>query len=151
VPCREHLAQLRRRQASFDELNAAVLVVSFEPPRQAARMARALGLPFPVLSDPDRRAYAAFGLRRGARERVWSWETAGAYLKGMTRGTLPRRPRGDINQLGGDFVIAPDGRLAFAYRGDTPADRPSVDTLLAAVRDAVAARPIRPDRPTGAG
>jgi len=136
VPCRGHLAQLRRRQRDFDRLGAAVLVVSFEAPRQAARMARTLGLPYPVLSDPERRAYRAFGLRRGERGRVWGWRTAGAYLRGLARGTLPRRPHGDTGQLGGDFVIDREGAIVFAFRGETPADRPSVDALLDAVRGA---------------
>jgi peroxiredoxin len=131
---------LRRRQQDFDELNVAVLVVSFEPPRQAARVARTLGLPYPVLSDPDRRAYRMFGLKQGQRERLWSTETAGAYLRGLLRGTLPRRPRGDTAQLGGDFVIDARGRIVFAHRGTSPADRPQVSALVDALREAVEAR-----------
>lgn len=145
MPCREHLAQLRRQQRALDGLGAAVLVVSFEPPAQAARMATTLGLPYPVLSDPDRRGYQAFDLKQGEREKLWSWQTAGAYVKGLARGTLPRRPRGDLTQLGGDFVIDAEGRVVFAHRGETPADRPSAGDLLAAVRRAAGARESPPD------
>jgi len=138
VPCREHLAQLRRQQRTFDELNAAVLVVSFEPPEQVARLAPTLGLPYPVLSDPERRAYQAFGLTLGERHRLWSWQTAGAYLRGIARGTLPRRPHGDTAQLGGDVVIDREGRIVYAHRGASPADRPRVADLVTALREASA-------------
>jgi len=39
----------------------------------------------------------------------------------------------DLRQMGGDFVVSPDGRLAFAYASHDPADCPSVDDLLAAI------------------
>jgi hypothetical protein len=138
VPCREHLAQLRGQQKELDGLGAAVLIVSFEPPAQAVRLARTLGLPYPVLSDPERSAYRAFGLGQGSRERLWSRQTAGAYLRGLKDGHLPRWPRGDVAQLGGDFVINPEGNVTFAYRGTTPADRPPVAELVEAVRRSVA-------------
>ena len=138
---------MRRQQQILDELGAAVLVVSFEPPEQAERLARTLRLPYPVLSDPERRAYRAFGLTLGEQAQLWSWETAGAYLRGLTRGTLPRRPRGDTAQLGGDFVIDPVGRIVYAYRGATPADRPPFSDLLAALRAAAGARLLPDDSP----
>jgi peroxiredoxin len=134
VPCREHLAQLRGQQRVLDELGATVLVVSFEPPEQAAHLARSMGLPYSILSDPKRQAYRAFGLGQGERERLWSWETAGAYLRGLRHGYLPRRPAGDVAQLGADFVLDREGRVVFAYRGRSPADRPAVATVIDAVR-----------------
>ncbi len=39
-------------------------------------------------------------------------------------------------QLGGDFVVRQDGRIAYAFRSDGPDDRPPVDELVAAVRNA---------------
>lgn len=128
--------QVRRRWAEFQELGAAAAAVSFEPPRQARGFARVMGLPFPVLSDPERRGYAAFGLTAGERGKVWSRQTAGAYLRGLAHGRLPHIPKGDTTQLGGDVVLDAEGRIAYLYRSDTPADRPSVDDLLDAVRRA---------------
>lgn len=48
--------------------------------------------------------------------------------------TVPVKPRtessSDRQQLGGDFLIAADGRIAYAHRSTEPADRPSADALL---------------------
>ncbi len=137
MPCRAHLAQLRERQEELDRLGAAVVVVTFEPPARVAQFVGDEALPYPVLSDPARRAYAAFGLRRGRARRVWSGGTVRAYLRGFRAGLRPRLPHGDLAQLGGDFVLDPAGRIVFAHRGEEPADRPAVDDILAAVRRAV--------------
>jgi hypothetical protein len=51
----------------------------------------------------------------------------------MRRGRRARRHRGDSRQLGGDAVVAADGRLAWLVRPDEPDARPSVDTVIAAV------------------
>jgi hypothetical protein len=39
----------------------------------------------------------------------------------------------DIYQAGGDFLIDRNGTILFAHRGEDPADRPSMSTLLKAV------------------
>lgn len=140
MPCREHLAQLRERQDQIDRLGASVLVVTFEPPDQVARFSRAEKLPYPILSDPSRRAYAAFGLQRGTLAQTLSWNAMRSYLSGLLRGRWPRPPHGDLFQLGGDFVLDGDGWIVFAHRSQETADRPPVDRLLAAVRSVAAQR-----------
>ncbi len=125
---------MREQGEALERLGAVVLVVTFEPPSEAARFAQQARLPFTMLSDPDRRAYAAFGLRRGRWGQVWGWNTATAYLRGLLAGRWPRPPRGDLGQLGGDFVLDREGRLVFAHCGRDPADRPAVGQLLAALR-----------------
>lgn len=92
-------------------------------------------LPFPVLLDPQRSAYRAFGLGRGAWTRVWGLRAARRYME-IVRATGwrdLRRPSEDTLQLGGDFVIAPDGTLAWGFWGAGPDDRPGIDDLVAAV------------------
>lgn len=93
-------------------------------------------VPFRILLDTDRTAYRAFGLGRGSVLRVWGLRALGRYLQLFRRGGLRelRRPTEDTLQLGGDFVVAADGTLAWAFRGDGPDDRPSVDELIDAVR-----------------
>jgi peroxiredoxin len=111
-------------------------VVTFEPPTELARFVEKEALPFPVLSDDSRRAYAAFGLQRGRASQVWSWPTAKAYLKGMLHGRCPKMPQGDLNQLGGDVVLDARGQIVFTHRSQNPADRPRVEAILAAVQHA---------------
>lgn len=119
--------------------DTAVVVVTFteagnlEPYRLRNDLA---ATPIEVVTDPKRTAYRAFGLGRGSVGRVWGWRAARRYLEILVRDGLRglRRPTEDTLQLGGDFVIAPDGTLAWGFWGDGPDDRPSVDDLVAAVR-----------------
>ena len=133
---------MRRQRQAFADLGAAVLVLTFEPPGEAvSRYARALRLPFPLLCDPERAAYTAFGLGRAAGGQVWGLASAKAYLRGLSEGRLPWKPRGDLAQLGGDVVLDSTGRVVYRFLGATPAARPSVAVLLAAVKSAGDAAP----------
>ena len=116
-------------------------MVTFEPPNKVARFVEREGIPFPILSDVSRRAYAAFGLQRGDASNIWGWSTAKVYLRDLLAGRLPRLPSGDLAQLGGDVVLDADGRIVFLRRSQTPTDRPTVEALLAAVRSTLDIKP----------
>ena len=117
-----------------------VLVVTFESPTEVTRFIAHEAIPFPVLSDVPRRAYAAFGLQRGRASKIWGWSTAKVYLRDLLGGHLPRLPHGDLSQLGGDVVLDAGGRVLFLYRSENPTDRPSIETILAVIRS------VRDDR-----
>jgi len=103
----------------------------------------------PILVDADRSVYRAYGLGRGSLGAVWGWTTIRRYIEILrssgVRNALDamRYPsdsavssREDTRQLGGDFVIAPDGTIALAYRSSGPADRPDLEALVTAVHRA---------------
>ena len=113
--------------------DATVAVVTFSSGPLLAAYADEHRLPFPLLSDPDRRAYRAYGLERGRRLRVWGLRSGIAYAGLLRRGRRFRRPVEDTLQLGGDFVIAPDGTLAYTFWSEGPDDRPPVAELVDAV------------------
>ena len=125
---------MREQQATFDRLGAVVVGVTFEPPARVARFIEQEAFPYPILSDPTRRAYAAFGLQRGRPSQLWTWRSLQAYVRGALRGRWPRLAHADIAQLGGDVILAPDGRIAFLHRSVEPADRPAVDEIVAVVQ-----------------
>ncbi len=121
-----------RAKGELEQLNADVLVVSFEPMERVRWYLEDVDFGWPVLADPGRTLYAAYGLRRGSVARVWlSPRTLAFYARELIRGRLPRRPAGDTLQLGGDFVIDGEGVLRFAHSSVEPADRPPVAELLA--------------------
>lgn len=113
-----------------------MVVVTFEDPARIRRFVEREGIIFPVLSDRDRRAYAAVGLRRGNHRKLWTLKSLRAYVQGALRGRLPASPSGDIAQLGGDVVLDPGGRVVWIHRSSEPADRPDVRTIVRALRDA---------------
>ena len=113
---------------------AAVVLITFTRPRNLRGFRRRLALAYPVLADETRAVYRAHGLQRGSWRRVWGLKSVRAYGRLLRQGRRLERPSGDTLQLGGDFIVDRDGRLAYAYRSRGPDDRPSVDDLLDAVR-----------------
>lgn len=122
---------MRDRLAEMPE--AVVALVTFTRQRNLRGYRGRLGLPYAVLTDESRATYRAYGLGRGRWWRVWGPATLRAYARLLRRGARLERPTEDTAQLGGDFVVDPAGRLAYAFRSKGPADRPAVDDLVAAV------------------
>ncbi len=98
---------------------------------------RKLDLPYPIWGDPRRTTYRALGFERASWRRVWLdprvWTR---YATLLARGRRTERSGQDELQLGGDVVLDAGGRLAWIYRGAGPEDRPGVELLIRAVRDA---------------
>ena len=92
-----------------------IAVVTFADGSRLAGYRRHLDLPFRVLADPDRDVYRAFGLRRGRWWTVYGWSTWRRYAELVARGRRLRRPTEDTLQLGGDFVVDRQGRLAYGF------------------------------------
>ncbi len=134
MPCREHLAQLREHRGELDALAVQVIAVTFEAPDHAARFIAAEGSPFPILIDPERKLYAAFGLGRGRWSALFGVRSWLSYLQNLFQGRWPHLPATDIAQLGGDVVLGPSGEVIRVYRSSEPSDRPSVATLLAVLK-----------------
>jgi len=100
-------------------------------------------LSVPILIDGNRDVYAAYGLGRGSIGRIWGWATLRRYAQILRRSdhgiTDLASATEDTRQLGGDFVITPDGRLGWGYWSEGPADRPFIHEVLGAVDQAATA------------
>lgn len=123
------------RLSEFDPA-VVVVLITFTSSAALSEYAERGNRSFPHLIDADRRGYRAYGLGRGSVARVWGRKAVKRYIEIFRRdgGRGWRRPVEDTLQLGGDFVVAPDGTLAYGFWGEGPDDRPSVDTLIAATR-----------------
>jgi peroxiredoxin len=123
---------------SFDAIRHAggsVLAITPSKPEVVAMHAARREWPFPVVGDPERKAYRAFGLDRMPLLRFFHPRVLFAYLWRMLKGWLPRPPKAgeDVMQLGGDFILDRTLTVRFAHPSTDPADRPSMQALLAAV------------------
>ena len=114
-------------------LDVDVAVITFGRGDRLADYRRHLDIAFSVLSDEHRDAYRAYGLSRGSLRAIYRPATIKKYVQLMRAGQKLRRPTEDTRQLGGDFVVGPDGRLAFAYRPVAPDDRPTPTAIVAAL------------------
>lgn len=62
--CRTHVAQLGRMYDQFKEAGTEVLVILGEDMEKAKEYADSIGLPFPILCDPDRAVYHLYELEK---------------------------------------------------------------------------------------
>jgi hypothetical protein len=134
--------------AARDEFAArgcSVLVVSQAKPQTIALYQARMKWAVPVVGDPERAAYAAFGLERTGLFSFFKPRVLWGYLRGMAKGYRVKMPFAgeDVLQLGGDFLLARDRTVFFAYPSADPTDRPGVAALLAAIPSA----PPMPDEP----
>jgi peroxiredoxin len=132
--CKEMVDQLVVSSPLLKDKNLALAIVTQGTPEEAKVFCveRAPGVL--CLADPERKAYAAYGLERA---NVWQsflslnvWRS-NRRLKRERGWNTDLPPRGqDALQMAGTFVIAPDGRVRLPYYYDDIADHPSVDLLL---------------------
>lgn len=75
--------------------------ISVDDPADSAALANKLGVEFPLLSDPEARVIAAYGVQM----------------------------EGQVLAVPATFVIRPDRTIAWQYVGDTVPDRPPADVV----------------------
>jgi peroxiredoxin len=127
--------------AARDDLAAAgcsVLVVAQAKPEVLSRYLARQAWRVPVVSDPERAGYAAFGLERTGWFTFFRPKVLGGYLRGLVHGYGVKTPYEgeDMLQLGGDFILDKLRRVVFAYPSADPTDRPRVAALRTALRSA---------------
>ena len=119
-------------QEQFAKQGAYVVTISFASrPHWAEAWLAETQSPFPLLIDPERHSYRAYGLESSIL-RSWGLQNLAYYARAMGRGEkLIREKRGDTHQLGGDFIIDRAGVIRFAQPSRNPTHRPTIPTLLA--------------------
>ena len=112
-----------------------MLVVSFDAAGRVREYRRRNDVPFTCLVDERRTVYRAYGFGRASWLSLLTPRTLAPYIRHafMTRGLPSGDPGQDKQQMGGDVVVDPAGRVALAHASNDPADRPTVDAILAAI------------------
>ena len=123
---------MRDDHARFESRGAEVAVVTQGSPAQNAELATRYGAEFRFLSDPEHRAYRAYGLGRGTLAQVMSPAILLKATLSALRGNVGRRV-GDVFQMPGTFVIDRQGVVRFCHRNRDAADNPANDAVLAAL------------------
>ncbi|MFN8413238.1 MAG: peroxiredoxin family protein [Anaerolineales bacterium] len=62
--CRTHVTQLGKMYDQFREVGAEIVVILGEDVNKAREYAEGIGLPFPILSDPNRAIYSLYELEK---------------------------------------------------------------------------------------
>lgn len=120
----------------YDEikaLNSEVIVISFETGYWVQVWLAETEAVFPLLLDPTRSAYQAYGLERSLL-RSWSPKNLWYSLKARLGGRKVITTGADTGQLGGDFIVDAGGMIRLAHRSQDPTDRPAVAKLLSVLK-----------------
>jgi NAD(P)-dependent dehydrogenase (short-subunit alcohol dehydrogenase family) len=140
---------LRDRFRELEARGAALAIVGNGGAPFAAAFREDMELPPDVtlLVDPELRAYRAAGLRRG-RVEVLSPRVALNGLRAFRAGFRQTGIEGDPWQLGGSFVLRPDGACTFRQASREAGDHADLDAVLAAL--APGAEPVLESERPGA-
>lgn len=132
--CKEMVDQLIAASPQIKAKNLALAIITQGTPEQAKAFCEQRAPGVLCLADPERKAYAAYGLERASiwqiflSRNVWRSNRRLKRERGW-RAEWP--PQGqDALQMAGTFVIAPDGRIRLPYYYDDIADHPPADLLL---------------------
>lgn len=87
-------------------------------------------VPFPCLADPQRKAYAAYGLGAGRPTQIFGLRVWWRGLSALRRGYLAGKPIGDVRQMPGLFIVDQQGIIRFIHRYRDIADNPPNEVLL---------------------
>ena len=145
--CRQQVAELRDRVLDIRARDGELVIVGNGAAHFAAAFREDFSLDGPLLVDPELRAYRAAGLRRG-RVEMLSPRLPLNMLRALVGGARQQGVQGDPWQLGGVFVIRPDGALTYRYESRVSGDHAPIDEVLAALDpEAPVLDETEPDQP----
>ena len=140
----DRAARLRTELADYRAGGGDVVIVGQGEPARAARYRERQGIDVPILSDPDRSVYQAYGLLQGSTAQIL-FDAPDPFLRcdfdaGMglaaSRHATDRALVDDPWQLPGEFVVGTDGVIAYAHRYGWCEDYPDPRVHLAVIRGA---------------
>lgn len=137
----DRAARLHTELGDYKATGASVVVIGQGLPPQAAVYAEDHKLDLPILTDPDRSVYRAYGLLDASQPQVlfdapqWLWsyseETARRFVE--ARREPGRRLVNNPWLLPGEFVIGQDGAVNHAHRYQHCEDFPDPRVLITAI------------------
>lgn len=133
--CRQRVVTLRGDRERFEQVGAQVVLIGQGKPEDGRRFAEARAAPFPLLVDPTRSAYDAYGLVRESVAQVFGPQCVIPMVRAAaqpeSRQGLPNG--GQLMQMPGTFVVDAGGVVRLAHRSATIADDPTTADLIRAI------------------
>jgi hypothetical protein len=126
------VAQLRDAHEAISARGVRLVVIGNGAPYQARAFREEEGIPFDLWVDPDMTAYAAAGLHRSMGKTL-SHRSLGHAWRAWKTGARQSKVQGDPWQLGGAFLITPEGKALFTHVSSEAGDHPSPVQFLAAM------------------
>lgn len=134
--CKEMLDELVAGKERIEQAGLDLAVITQGTPETAGQFAKEFAPGLLVLADPERKAYAAYGLERGGLFQTFlNFKVWRAVARSRKKGYAvePPPPGQDAMQMSGTFIISTAGRVELPYYYDHIADHPPLDLLLSGV------------------
>lgn len=134
--CKEMLDELVAGRAKIKKAGLDIAVVTQGVPEETKLFAEKHAPGLKTFSDPERKAYRAYGLERATIFQTFlNWKVLRAVSNARKKGyQVETPPEGqDAMQMSGTFIISPQGRILLPFYYDHIADHPALDLLLEGV------------------
>jgi peroxiredoxin len=144
--CKEMMDELHTARPELEARGLTLAIVTQGTPELAKAFCEERAPGATCLADPERRAYAAYGLGRGtAYQTLISpniWKSNKRLKK--TKGWKPETPPAgqDAFVMSGTFIIGTDGRVRLPYYYEDIADHPPVELLIKGIMGMDWSKPI---------
>ncbi|KAI9297712.1 hypothetical protein K502DRAFT_282243, partial [Neoconidiobolus thromboides FSU 785] len=133
--CKQEAKMMSDMQPLFEEHDVRLIAIAFEDVDLHSFLS--LGYwRWDIYLDPERKVYKAAGLTRITRLYQMSCMMSKYFMKILLRLKLkgvPNNLTGDLRQLGGTFVIDPEGRMIYDFRPKKMAHFPSLREIYALI------------------
>lgn len=134
--CKEMLSELVSGKERIRKAGLEIAVITQGTPEATSLFANQYAPGLLCLSDPQKKAYQAYGLERGTlfqtflNARVWT-----AIRNSRKKGYRVEAPPAgqDAMLMSGTFIISREGRILLPYYYDNIADHPAMELFLAGV------------------
>ena len=134
--CKEMLSELVEAQEKVRAAGLDIAVIMQGTVEATAAFARDFAPGLYCMSDPERKAYKAYGLDRGSlRQTFLIVRVLKAVMRARKKGmAVEPAPEGqDTMQMSGTFIINRKGQVVLPYYYDDIADHPALELLVSGV------------------
>jgi hypothetical protein len=112
-----------------------LVLIGQATPRHAAHYQRRFAPELEILADEKRESYKAMGFpRAGATQLIGPKSLAKGLARGAS-GVGVGRVIGDVQQLGGTFIVDQDGQVLWSHVMKDASDNPGLDELQEALTE----------------
>lgn len=136
VFCREQLKDLRTHAQDIELAGLSLVVIVPDRPDVVTTFAAGFRPPFPILSDPRREAYQAYGLTEGTGAQLLNPHVIARSFGAMARGNFQGRSSGaSKRQLPGTAIVDRNGQMLHHHVAADAADHLSAAALIDIARE----------------
>jgi peroxiredoxin len=129
---------LNEAHEQIEAKGVRLVLIGQATPRHAAHYQRRFAPDVEILADEKRESYKAMGFpRAGAVGLIGPKSLAKGLVRGAS-GVGVGRVIGDVQQLGGTFIVDQDGAILWSHVMQDASDNPSVEELLEALTEVLA-------------